>query len=79
MSGAVKRLICRLFGHRKVAKRVFVVFRPLPHSAGFFNVGVGSNLPGDLTVDWLKAVYGEFGYVEERIFCERCERWLDND
>lgn len=69
---AVKGLICRLFGHDKVEVRVFVVDRALPIGE---NVYVGANLPDDVGVEWAKAIYGEFGHEEKRIFCKRCGRW----
>jgi hypothetical protein len=72
MSGVVKRLICRLFGHRKVEKCVFVIdVGCYPSVRGVF----GSNLPDNVTVGWLKAMYGDFGHVEKYTFCERCGRW----
>jgi hypothetical protein len=61
-----------LFGHDKVEVRVFVVDRALPIGE---NVYVGANLPDDVGVEWAKAIYGEFGHEEKRIFCKRCGRW----
>jgi hypothetical protein len=68
----VKGLICRLFGHRKVEVRVFVMDRFFPPGEA---VCFGANLPDDVGVEWAKALYGEFGHEEKRILCKRCGRW----
>jgi hypothetical protein len=69
---AVKGAICRLFGHKRVEVRVFVLDRALPIGE---NVCLSANLPDDVGVKWAKALYGEFGHEEKRILCKRCGRW----